>query len=146
MHILGFWLWHCLCITWLDSYLDCFWEDPEVQEHKSIGVSNNRDGKTMNLTLLQCIQKISISIGSLFNNNLEHLDMTYSALLAQELFYWVASATYVPSMTPVTFLGESVLPPVKSNTFKMLLKYLWVTNISTDSCVAPLMEQLFVLF
>jgi hypothetical protein len=28
-------------------------------------------------------------------------------------------------MTPVTFLGESVLPPVKPNTLKLLLKYLW---------------------
>jgi hypothetical protein len=27
-------------------------------------------------------------------------------------------------MTPVTFWGESVLPPVKPNTFEMLLKYL----------------------
>jgi hypothetical protein len=33
------------------------------------------------------------------------------------LWYYVTSATYVPSMTPVTFWGELVLPPVKPNTF-----------------------------
>ncbi len=49
-------------------------------------------------------------------------------------------------MTPVTVFGESVLPPVKPNTFEMLLKYLGVTNISTDSRVAPVLELLFVLF
>jgi hypothetical protein len=32
---------------------------------------------------------------------------------------------YVPSMMPVTFWGELVLPPLKSETFEMLLKYLW---------------------
>jgi hypothetical protein len=35
-------------------------------------------------------------------------------------------------MTPVTFLGELVLPPVKPNTFKMLLKYLWDHEYKTD--------------
>jgi hypothetical protein len=53
---------------------------------------------------------------------------------------------YITSMIPVTFWGESVLPQVKPNTFDMLLKYLRVTNISTDSHAAPILELLFVLF
>jgi hypothetical protein len=35
--------------------------------------------------------------------------------------YWVTSATYVSSMTPVTFLVEFVLSPVLLNTYEMLL-------------------------
>jgi hypothetical protein len=50
-------------------------------------------------------------------------------------------------MTPVTFLGELVLPPVKPNAFKIYSNTSGVTNISTDSRVAPLLEiVLFVLF
>jgi hypothetical protein len=48
-----------------------------------IGVSNNRNGTKMTLTLIQCLQLDSDMNWMLFNNNLEYLAMTYSALLAQ---------------------------------------------------------------
>jgi hypothetical protein len=49
-------------------------------------------------------------------------------------------------MTPVTFLGESVLPLLKPNTFKMLLKYHQGDEYSTNSRVALVLKLLFVLF